>query len=262
MSKAKLPDLSIIIPCYNEKENLEWGVLLEVWKYLRRQKYTWEVIISDDGSTDESVKIARKKVEKFKNFKVLKNPHGGKPSTLLFGVKKAIGRHILFSDMDQSTPIVEVEKLLEKSTKKDVGAVIGSRGVVRKDFPIYRKAGAIVFMLIRRALILPEIVDTQCGFKLFETETLKKVFPNLEFFRDKSEKKGWIVTSYDVELLHMIKKTGKKIVEVPVLWNDRDESRGKGSPIKKYFKESKEMFMQILRVKRNDLSGKYSLLKK
>lgn len=84
--------------------------------------------------------------------------------------------------MDQSTPISELDKLIPY-TKDGVEAVIGSRGVVRKDFPLYRKVGAVVFMMIRRLLILPELVDTQCGFKLFRLDVLRKVFPRLEFFK-------------------------------------------------------------------------------
>ncbi|BCX14731.1 MAG: glycosyl transferase [Patescibacteria group bacterium] len=249
--------LSVIIPCYNERENIKRGVLEEVYDFLKRKKFGWEVIISDDGSSDESRDLVRKKLKDLKGFILLENPHGGKPSALLSGIKKAKGRYILFSDMDQSTPIGELEKLLPY-TKDNTEAIIGSRGVVRKDFPIYRKIGAVVFMMIRRLMILPEIVDTQCGFKLFRADILKDIFPKLEFFKDKREKVGWIVTSYDVELLHLIKKHGGKIVEVPVFWQDRDESKTKGSSLSKYIKESKNMFLQIIRVRINELRGLYN----
>ncbi|MGB9681204.1 MAG: glycosyltransferase [Minisyncoccia bacterium] len=248
--------LSVIIPCYNESENIKRGVLEEVYGFLKRQKFVWEVIVSDDGSSDESRDLVKKKLNKLDGFILLENPHGGKPSALLAGIKKARGKYILFSDMDQSTPIQELEKLLPY-TKDNVEAVIGSRGVVRKDFPFYRKIGAVVFMLIRRFLILPEIIDTQCGFKLFRADILKEVFPKLEFFKDKREKVGWIVTSYDVELLHLIKKKEGRIVEIPVFWQDKDESKTKGSSLSKYIKESKNMFLQILRVRLNELRGIY-----
>lgn len=249
--------LSVIIPCYNEAENIKRGVLEEVYDFLKGQEFSWEVLVSDDGSTDNSRELIKERLKKIENFFLIENPHGGKPNALLGGIKKANGEYILFTDMDQSTPIAELKKLLPY-TKDKVEAIIGSRGVVRKDFPIYRKIGAFIFMAFRRMLILPEIVDTQCGFKLFESSLLKKVFPKLEFFKDKKSKKGWIVTSYDVELLHLIKKAGGRIVEVPVLWNDRDKSKTKGSPLAKYFKESKEMLFQILRVKLNDLKGLYN----
>jgi dolichyl-phosphate beta-glucosyltransferase len=248
--------LSVIIPCYNESENLERGVLKEVWKYLHEQKYTWEVIISDDGSTDKSKELSEKYINDLKGFRILKNPHGGKPSTLLYGINSAKGKYVLFSDMDQSTPISEVSKLLP-FLNQGYKVVIGSRGLTRKDFPLYRKLGAYAFSTMRRILILPEIVDTQCGFKLFDIKLLKKYFEKLDFFRNKGERKGWIVSSWDVEFLHMVKKSGEKIKEVQVDWTDRDESKGKGSPLGKYIKESKEMLLQIMRVKINDLRGLY-----
>lgn len=248
--------LTVIIPCYNEAANLKRGVLSEVSKYLKNKKFTWEVLISDDGSTDESISIIKKQLGNLSGFRLLENPHGGKPSALNYGITQSKGKYILFSDMDQSTPIAELDKLLLKVSEKN-NIVIGSRGLVRRDFPLYRKLGAIVFATVRRFLILPEITDTQCGFKLFDASALKKSFPKLEFFRNKERVSGWKVTSYDVELLHILKKMGCKIVEVPVLWNDRDSSKSKGGMIGRYIRESKEMFWQILRVRVNDWKGLY-----
>lgn len=251
--------LSVVIPCYNEAENIKRGVLDEVYNYLKDKDYSWEVLISDDGSSDESTSLIEERIKSLPGFYLVRNKHGGKPSALLGGLKKARGKYVLFTDMDQSTPISELDKLIPY-TKDGVEAVIGSRGVVRKDFPFYRKVGAVVFMMIRRLLILPELVDTQCGFKLFRLDVLRKVFPRLEFFKKEKKRVGWIVTSYDVELLHLIKKAGGRIVEVPVLWKDEDRSKTKGSSLRRYIKESKEMFFQILRVKLNDWRGMYKSL--
>jgi dolichyl-phosphate beta-glucosyltransferase len=248
--------LSIIIPSYNEEANLKRGVLREVYDYLKSKDIGWEVVISDDGSTDESREIVKKQIETFKGFRLLENPHGGKPSALLFGIKSVKGNYILFTDMDQSTPISELSKLLPY-TKEDYGAIIGSRGLIRKNFPLYRRAGAVVFMSIRRALILPEITDTQCGFKLFRADKLKEAFPRLEFFRRGEKVIGWKVTSFDVELLHILKKRGSRIKEVKVTWDDKDVSKGKGGGLVRYIRESKEMFGQILRVKLNEIRGLY-----
>ena len=127
----------------------------------------------------------------------------------------------------------------------------------RKNFPLYRKLGALVFMYIRKAFVLSDIDDTQCGFKLFERNLVKKVFPKLEFFKKNKKAKGWTVTSWDVELLHIIEKMGKKIMEVKVIWEDTDISSSKGGSFGRYFKESKDMLFQIIRVKLNDLRGMY-----
>ena len=251
------PFLTVVIPSYNEKENLKRGVLSDVRSFMQKKKFVWEVLVSDDGSTDGSKKLVEEQIKDWKNFKLLKNPHGGKPSTLHYGIKAAKGKFVLFADMDQSTPINQLDKLLPH-LKKEYDAVIGSRGMDRKNFPIYRRLGSMVFMGIRKSLILSEINDTQCGFKVFKTRTVKKAFPKLEFFREKKEVKGWSVTSYDVELLHIIKKMGGNIKEVVVDWHDEDVSESKGGSMQRYIKESKEMFGQILRVKRNDQKGFYN----
>jgi dolichyl-phosphate beta-glucosyltransferase len=106
------PKISVIIPCYNEKENLKRGVLDQVEKYLRKQDYPSEVIISDDESTDESIKFVDKFKKYHPRFKLLKNKHGGKPFALRSGYRKSKGEIILFTDMDQSTPINQLDKLL------------------------------------------------------------------------------------------------------------------------------------------------------
>ncbi len=249
--------LSVIIPCYNEEENLKKGVLESVNVFLKERKFSWEVIISDDGSTDKSKEIIKKDIQNYSNFKLLENPHGGKPSALWYGIQKASGRYILFTDMDQSTPIKELLKLIPFTKDKSVGAVIGSRGLARKNFPFYRRLGAVVFTTFRKILILPEINDTQCGFKLFRHDILLKTFPLLEFFKSKQKAKGWKVTSFDVELLHLVSKMSYEIEEIPVLWADTDKSVSKGRGLNRYLKESKEMLFQILRVKLNDIKGLY-----
>ncbi|OGM58151.1 hypothetical protein A3A50_00100 [Candidatus Woesebacteria bacterium RIFCSPLOWO2_01_FULL_38_20] len=249
--------LSVVIPCYNEKENLKRGVLFEIKEYLDKQTFNWEVIISDDGSKDGSADLIESQIKAFSGFRFIKNSHGGKPFAIWHGIKESVGKYILFTDMDQSTPIVELSKLIP-FVKKDCDAVIGSRGLIRKNFPMVRKMGSMIFVGLRKAFILPEISDTQCGFKVFKREVLLKTFPRLEFFKKEKKREGWNVTSYDVELLHIIKKMGFCISEVNVLWEDKDISESKGGYMRRYLKESWEMLGQILRVKLNDLKGEYN----
>ena len=245
--------LSVVIPCYNETENLQRGVLDEVNDFLTKQNFSWEVIISDDGSTDESKKIVSEQVKGKKNFRLVENSHGGKPLAVWSGIKNAGGEYVLFTDMDQSTPIKEVLKLIPYFEKYEV--VIGSRGMERENFSILRKIGSNVFRVFRKILMLRDINDTQCGFKTFQTNVAKKIFPMLQFFKKEETIKGWKVTSFDVELLFIAEKLGFKVKEVPVEWKDRDVAKGKE---KSYLKESKEMLMQILSVKLNDLRGLYN----
>lgn len=249
--------LSVVIPSYNETENLKRGVLDEVKNYFSRQKYSWEVIISDDGSSDQQSKtLARDFCDRNKNFVFLENNHAGKPFAVWSGIKKALGEIILFTDMDQSTPISEIEKMLPLFGQ-DFNIVIGSRGVERKKFPLFRRLASMVFREFRRSLLLTEIIDTQAGFKAFRTKVAKEIFPLLQVIRSDKSASGWKVTSFDVELLVAAERRGYKIAEVPIFWEDRDVSKGKSRGTGKFIQESVDMLKEIIRVKINDLRGFY-----
>ena len=249
------PLITVILPCYNEQENLKRGVLDTLYQYLSSQKYGWEVIISDDGSSDESQKIVESFTLSHPNFKLLKNKHAGKPFALASAIKKAKGSYVLFSDMDQSTPIYELDKLMPW-IKDGYQVVIGSRGAKRADAAFYRQLASILFLTARRLIILPELIDTQCGFKLVETELAGKIFNHLRILGRGAQAKGWKVTAYDVEMLYLAKKFGAQIQEVSVIWKDEDTSVGKK---RNFVKESYEMFFEILRVRVNDFLGKYKI---
>jgi dolichyl-phosphate beta-glucosyltransferase len=243
--------LSIVIPCYNEAENLKQGALTEVFNYLQTVGFTWELIVSDDGSSDNSRELARTRIAGISGAYLLENRHGGKPAAILAGIGKARGEYLLFTDMDQSTPLSELEKLLPYCSEYDV--IIGARKE-RKNFPFYRRIGSGVFRQIRKSILLRGINDTQCGFKVFRTELAAKLFPRLQFFRERVEVTGWKVTAFDVELLYLAQSTGHPIKEVFVEWEDRDRTTGKQ---KSYLKESAEMLSQVLKVKLNALRGYY-----
>jgi len=251
-----MTSISIIIPCYNEENNLKNGVLDEVYNFLKTQDFEWEVLICNDESTDNSLKLAQNFVSKHKNFRVLDLPHGGKPSAVWGGIKEAKYPIILFTDMDQSTPLKELNKLLPYFNQ-GYDVVIGSRGVSREGNSIIRKIMARGFLLGRRLVLLPKIIDTQCGFKAMKTDLAKKIFPNLQFFKDKSDKKGWRVSAFDVELLFMAQKWGYKIKEVEVNWKNEDLSITKGNDSVRFKKESKQMLQEIVRVIRNNIQGIY-----
>lgn len=248
-----MPKLSIIIPNYNELENLERGVLEEVAKYLKTAPFSWEVIISDDGSVDGSREVAEKFAKKNKGFRVLPNVHGGKAAAVWAGIRAAKGEIVLFSDMDQSTPLKEVEKLLPYyDSGYDV--VFGSRGKLRENFPVTRQVMSWGFRQFRQLFLLRGVVDTQCGFKSFRREVALEIFPKLEVINRTDEVKGWSVSAFDVELLFIAQKWGYRLKEVEVQWRDRDVSTGKK---KNFMTESVDMIKQILRVSGNNLSGKY-----
>jgi dolichyl-phosphate beta-glucosyltransferase len=252
------PHLSVVIPCYNELKNLERGVLDEVDRFLKKQKYTSEVIVSDDEPTDGSREFLRKYVKKHPKFIHLQNKHGGKPFAVRAGIEKTNGKIVLFTDMDQSTPLEEITKLLPYFDK-GFDVVIGSRGQTREGFPIMRRLASWAFLTFRQSLLLRDIKDTQCGFKAFKTEVANDLFEQLSVFKVQKKGKGWTVGAFDVELLFIAQKRGHRIKEVVVNWLDRDESETKGGLKSRFIKESKQMFKEILRVKVFDLKGDYRL---
>ncbi len=249
------PFVSVILPNYNELENLKRGVLLSIYKYLNGQKFSWEVIISDDGSTDASINFIEKFIKVHPGFKFLKNPHAGKPFALASALKAARGEYVLFTDMDQSTPINQLEKLIPY-TKDGFKVVIGSRGIRRRDSSLLRQLASVIFLLARKIFLLRNIKDTQCGFKLLQADLARNIFSRMRLFGRSSQSVGWKVTAYDVEMLFLAEKLGQEIQEVRVVWQDEDTSSGKK---RNFIKESVEMFTEILRVSVNDMLGKYNV---
>ncbi len=245
--------LSVVVPCYNEKENLERGVLEQIEGYLVQQKYASEVIISDDGSSDGSLALVKKYLTDHRRFRLLENHHAGKAFAIRAGVTAAQGEIVLFADMDQSAPIKEIAKLLP-FFKKGFDIVIGSRGQKREGFSFFRLLVSHGFRVFRQTFLLRNLTDTQCGFKAFKTKIAQELFSRLLIFQKATKTKGWRVSAFDVELLFLAQKRGYKIKEVIVDWQDRDVASGKK---RKFFKESKEMLQEILRVKLNDLLGCY-----
>jgi len=253
------PFLSVVIPCYNEEKNLENGALQEVYQYLVAQDYSWEAIVVNDESTDNSRALVQRFVEGKPSFTLLDITHGGKPAGIWEGIQRAKGQAVLLTDMDQSTPIRELGKLLPWF-EQGYDTVIGSRGVAREGYSVVRKLGSIAFRFIRGLLILRSIGDTQCGFKLFRRTVLLSIFPYLEFIKRGGRSVGWQVTAYDVELLFLIRRAGIRIKEVTVDWYNRDQSDTKShtrGEIPRYMRESIEMGREILRVKINQWQGLY-----
>jgi glycosyltransferase involved in cell wall biosynthesis len=257
-TSAQQPDLSVIIPCYNEQKNLEEGVLDEVHQYLTKQDYAWEVIIVNDESTDDSKSLITAFIENRENFCLFDIPHGGKPAAVWAGIQKAKGEIVLFTDMDQSTPISELSKLLPWY-EKGFDVVIGSRGMTREGFSLLRKLGSVAFRTLRSLFLLRDINDTQCGFKSCRRQVAIEVFPRLQFFKQKEKPTGWKVSAYDVELLYLLEKVGYRIKEVVVEWSNRDQSDTKSQTgeFAQYLNESIDMAKEILRVRINQRKGLY-----
>ncbi|OGH24731.1 MAG: hypothetical protein A3B47_00575 [Candidatus Levybacteria bacterium RIFCSPLOWO2_01_FULL_39_24] len=245
--------LSVVIPSYDEMANLQKGVLDKVEHFLSKEKFPYEVIIVDDGSGDGSIEFVRRFIEENPNFRLIENSHLGKAGAVTAGVLKSQGDYVLFSDMDQATPIEELDKLLPYFDQ-DFEVVIGSRSTVRKGAPFIRQFVSHTAIIARKLIVgLPEISDTQCGFKAFKKEAARKLFTRIDKLHNGFKKiSGSSVSSgFDVELLFIAEKLGYKIKEVPVNWLYVETRRV--SPIK----DSVEGMMDLLKIKVKAMKGEY-----
>lgn len=245
--------LSVIIPSFDEMANLQKGVLDKVEHFLSKKDYSYEVIIVDDDSTDGSVEFVEKFVAENPHFRLIKNTHLGKAGAVTSGMLKAEGEYILFTDMDQATPIEEIDKLLPFA-QKGFDVVIGSRNAHRRGAPWTRILMARGMMILRSLIVgINGISDTQCGFKLFRKEATQKLFTKIYDLHQGFKKVSGSAVSagFDVELLYLAQKMGYKIKEVPVSWLYVETRRV--SPLK----DSIDAVWDLLKIKINDYRRRY-----
>lgn len=246
------PFLSVVIPAYNEETNIRLGAFEKVAQYLNGQSYSWEVIVVDDGSTDRTAVLTKEFIGQNNHFSLVNNPHQGKAATVMTGMMKANGEIVLFSDLDQATPLKEVEKILPWF-KKGYDVVIGSRQAKREGAPLLRQFMARGFMLLRTIVLgLKGISDTQCGFKAFRQPVAQEIFHHLSLYGKQKTVSGAMVTAgFDIEVLFLAKILGYKIKEIPVEWHYVETRRV--NPIK----DSWEGLMDIIHIRINAWKGVY-----
>lgn len=236
--------LSVVIPAYNEENRLP-KTLDAIHRYLQEQSYTWEIIVVNDGSKDNTAEIVQKLKSSVQNLKLIDNKENhGKGYVVRQGVLEAKGKYRLFTDADNSTPIDQIEKMLPEF-QSGFDIVIGSRdikgAVLKPPQSLLRRFLGEVFKLLRKIIVgLWDIQDTQCGFKVFSARAVENVFPRLKINR-------W---AFDVEILAVARKLGYKIKEMPVIWINDPHSKVDISGIIK-------MLFEIARVRLNLLKGIY-----
>lgn len=248
--------LSVVIPCYDEMANLQKGVLDKIEHFLAKKHVPYEVIVVDDGSKDGSKEFLKDFVKENPGFKLIDGNHYGKAGAVTKGMLEATGEYVLFTDMDQATPIEEINKLLP-FFEQEYDIVIGSRNTTRKGSPLSRQIISRAAIVLRKLIVgLPGIVDTQCGFKMFTQEASQTLFKKIETLHNGfSPIDGSNVTSgFDVELLVLAIKKHYKIKEVPVKWLYVETRRV--NPIN----DSIEGVFELLRIKKNSITGKYRSL--
>jgi dolichyl-phosphate beta-glucosyltransferase len=216
--------LSVVIPAYNEEANIRRGTLDSVLDYLKKQSFSWEMVLVNDGSSDATAQLLKNFAKSKKNVQVLDNPHQGKAATVIAGARAAQGEIILFTDMDQATPMSEADKLLPRFNE-GYQIVIGSRAD-RKGAPMFRQILALGMVTLRTVILRLPYKDTQCGFKAFSKDAGHKIFSVMHRLNPPVEIEGPAVNpGFDVELLYLGRKLGFKIAEVPVTWHYQESRR-------------------------------------
>lgn len=253
MEKKNNLSISLIVPCFNEETNIQKGVLDKIGNFIKEDKRFIEVLIVDDGSSDESTDIIKGKyLRRFPQFKLIENSHQGKAFAIIAGIQEAKGEYVMFTDIDLATPIEEAETLIEKA---EMGAEIsiGSRNTQRAGAPFLRKLMAVGFIWVRNFIIgLKGIKDTQCGFKMFQREVALKVIDKLTVFKKKrSLKNSSVSAGFDLEFLFIASKLGYNIKESPVRWRHVETKNVT------FIKDALETLKDIAKIKIADLHKKY-----
>lgn len=231
------PLLSIIIPAYNEEKRL--GLTLrKILDYLDTRQIQAEIIVVDDGSTDRTAELAGEILRDWPLYRIISLPENlGKGAAVKEGMLRASGDYILFSDADLSTPIEELEKMLPLA-REGYELVIASRALpmseIKKRQSWLRENMGKTFNFLVRLLLLKDIKDTQCGFKLFQKEAAEKIFSEMQCC-------GF---AFDVEVLLLARQLGYKIAQVPVVWVNSPESRVG------LISSSLKMFFELLKIRK------------
>lgn len=238
-----LIDLSIVIPAFNEARRLP-GTIADVVRYLDAREAAAEVLIVENGSGDETGRLADDAAAQDARFQAMHLPERGKGRAVRAGVLAGRGRIVAFCDADFSMPVDELDLLLE-GVKRGADIAIASReaaGARRIGEPWLRHLQGRVFNWLVRVLAVAGLQDTQCGFKAFRREAAREVFRRQLLT-------GW---AFDVEVLFLARRLGLVICEVPVTWRYDPSSRVR--PVH----DTIAMMREVLSIRWNAVQNKYS----
>ena len=235
-------DLSIVIPAFNESARLP-ETLRTLRAFLDGYPQRVEVIVVDDGSRDDTAAQVRQFESVDGRFRLIRLPQNrGKGYAVRTGVVNSSGAMVLFADADGATPFEELRRL-EAEIRGGARIAIGSRGVrsqaTRVRARLYRRVLGRVFHAVVRLFAVRGVVDTQCGFKLFDAEVAHDLFSRMRM-------SGF---SFDVEVLVMAMRSGYPVAEVPVNWTHQP-----GSKVR-VLRDGLLMARDVLRIRANALAG-------
>jgi dolichyl-phosphate beta-glucosyltransferase len=239
------PLISIIVPAYNEATRIP-QTLRTVENYLEKENWNAEVIVVNDGSTDQTASVVTEACSRFKALRLVENPGNlGKGYSVRHGIFEARGEVLLFTDADLSAPITEMTKLVEPILKNQFDVTFGSRAVDRSLIGVhqslFRETSGRIFNLFVQVLTGLPFKDTQCGFKAFRRDAAVRVF----------ELQTIMGFGFDPEILYIAHKRRLRLKEVPVRWDHVE-----GTTVR-FLKDSCRMFLDLLVIRWNDWRGKY-----
>lgn len=244
---ASIPELSIIIPAFNEEKRLG-DTLARIRDYFASRSPAFagtEIIVVDDGSTDGTARVAREWLQSMPCLRVVSNEtNRGKGYSVRQGMLQARGRIALFTDADLSSPIEECERLFA-AIQAGNDVAIGSRAIDRTLIVVhqsrFREVAGIVFNRFVRLFTGLPIEDTQCGFKAFRLPACRIIF----------EQQRIAGFGFDPEILFLARRHGLRIAEVPVHWSHNPATKVH------VYRDSIEMFFDLLRIRLNGAFGRY-----
>jgi dolichyl-phosphate beta-glucosyltransferase len=244
----KIVSLSVIIPAYNEARRIP-PYLQSAIAYLNGRGLPFEILVVDDGSTDETAALIEEAATQNPCLRLLRLPHNsGKGAAVRAGMQAAQGEFQLFTDADGATPIQELEQL-EAAMNNGADLAIGSRTLASRDnryrvqARLHRTVLGNLFNRIVRLLGIGDINDTQCGFKLFRKSVAQDLFSVARI-------DGY---GFDLELLYIAQQRGYRIAEVPINWMDQP-----GSKVR-VLRDGLAMLREMLAVRRNNARGLYAV---
>lgn len=236
-----VPDLAIIIPAYNEAARIV-ATLEQLSVYLRTRPWSWEIVVVDDGSTDRTAEVVERFARTEPRVRVQREPHRGKGGAVRAGFLRSRAAYRFLCDADLSMPAHELERFMPPMMQADVA--IGTRegvGARRIGEPFYRHLAGRAFNTLVRALLVPGIRDTQCGFKMFTAAAADAIFPYVTV-------SGW---AFDLEVLYIARLRGFEVREVPVEWHFKPDSRVR------MLRDSVGMVAELLRIRARAARGAY-----
>lgn len=236
------PFLSIIIPAYNEEQRLP-DTLKQVLAFCESKQYASEILVVENGSRDRTLQVARHYAENNSSIFAYHEAAAGKGRAVRRGMLQARGEFRFMCDADLSMPILELDRFLPPQLE-NFDIAIASReapGAVRYDEPEYRHFGGRLINAIIRNVVLPDLHDTQCGFKCFRAEAAEDLF-------SKQIMTGW---SFDIEVLYIAVLKKYRIVELPIPWHFNPDSK------LDVFQDAFKMIRDVFIIRRNARRGLY-----